>query len=65
MRRKARRPYKYQLTFRSGGRLISGTFTIRDGMVIARSEDGRTKPAQIGGSTAEAMARLLLGELAE
>jgi len=56
---------KYQLTFRSGGRLISGTFTIRDGMVFARSEDGRTKTTQIGGSPPETIARHLLRELAE
>ena len=56
---------EYHLTFRSGGRLISGAFTVRDGMVIARSEGGRTKATQIGGSPAETVARHLLRELAE
>jgi len=54
---------EYQLFFRSGGRLLSGTFTIRDGMVFVRSEHGE-KPAQIGGSPPEVIARLVLGELA-
>jgi len=58
---------RYELAFRYRGRWIRGTYVLRDGMVIARSEDGRTKPTQIGGSVGaeETLARILLRELAE
>ena len=53
---------RYELAFRYRGRLIRGTYVLRDGMVIARSEDGRTKQTQIGGSVGaeQTLARDLL-----
>jgi hypothetical protein len=43
---------------------LSGVWWIRDGMVFVRSEHG-TKATQIGGGSPEALAMLMLRELAD
>ena len=41
----------------------SGKMRIEDGLVTVTAPDGRTKSAQLGGSSPETMARLLLLDL--
>lgn len=41
----------------------SGTMRIDDGLITVTARDGRTKSAQLGGSSPELVARLLLLEL--
>src|SRR5260370_38581483 len=43
---------------------LSGVWWLRDGMVFVRSEHGM-KPTQIGGSSPESLAMLMLRELAD
>jgi hypothetical protein len=44
------------------GRLLVGSYSLANGMVYVRALD-REKVAQIGGSTPESIARMMLGEI--
>jgi hypothetical protein len=52
-----------KITFRSAGKLVSGSFLIDGRMITVRSDDGRAKRTQFGGSKPKTMARLLLLEM--
>jgi hypothetical protein len=54
-----------EIGFRGGNpkRWHSGTIRIEDGLLTVTAPDGRTKSAQLGGSSPELVARLLLLEL--
>jgi hypothetical protein len=54
-----------EIQFRGGTpkKWHSGTMKIDDGLVTVTAPDGRTKSAQLGGSSPELVARLLLLEL--
>jgi hypothetical protein len=56
---------EYELTLRRGDRLVRLWFVLHDGMITVRTEDGRTKTTQIGGSagTEESLAKIMLSEL--
>jgi hypothetical protein len=54
---------EYKISFRSDGKLVSGTFLIDGQMITVRSDDGRAKRTQLSGSTPETLARLLLLEM--
>jgi hypothetical protein len=56
---------EYELTYRTAdGRLVTGWYTLHDGMITVRRWDGRTKTTQIGGSPghAEGLAIAILCE---
>jgi hypothetical protein len=46
-----------------GSRELRGSYRVDDGIVTAWHPDGRKKSAQVGGSPAETVAKLLLLEL--
>jgi len=54
-----------EIQFRGGNpkRWHSGTMRIEGGLLTVTAPDGRTKSAQLGGSSPETMARLLLLDL--
>ena len=54
-----------EIKFRGGTpkKWHSGTMKIDDGLIMVTARDGRTKSAQLGGSSPELAARLLLLEL--
>ena len=54
-----------EIQFRGGTpkKWHSGTMKIDDGLITVTARDGRTKSAQLGGSSPELVARLLLLEL--
>ncbi len=54
-----------EIQFRGGKpkKWHSGTMRIEDGLITVIARDGRTKSAQLGGSSPELVARLLLLEL--
>ena len=56
---------KIEIQFRGGNpkKWHSGTMKIDDGLITVTTCDGRTKSAQLGGSSPELVARLLLLEL--
>ncbi len=53
---------EYELSFRIDGKLITGTFHIESGLVVA-TYNGDTKTTQLGGSTSQSVARLLIREI--
>jgi hypothetical protein len=54
-----------EIQFRGGNpkKCHSGKMRIDDGLITVTARDGRTKSAQLGGSSPELVARLLLLEL--
>ncbi len=54
-----------EIQFRGGNpkKRYSGKMRIEDGLVTVTVPDGRSKSAQLGGSSPETMARLLLLDL--
>ncbi len=54
-----------EIKFRGGNpkKWHSGNMKIEDGLVTVTAPDGRTRSAQLGGSSPETMARLLLLDL--
>ena len=53
---------EYELSFRIDGNLVTGTFHVESGLVTA-THNGESKTTQVGGSTPQAVARLLIREI--
>ena len=54
--------FRYEITIEHNGKPYTGSYTVQSGIVTVDSMYGR-KSTQVGGSDAERIARLMLGEL--
>ena len=55
-------PHHFEISFRVDGKLHTGSYVVEGGIITAYYEDKR-KTTQVGGSPAEVIAQLLIGEM--